>query len=182
MTGIGLDRLRGERACFNSPEWSGSTSPVKTEPHQIVLLLFCCGCFGRGRSTRCLCQHPRRLIVQREPSMTNNCWPSRSRKSALGATLVRDVKEKLCYIALDYDTELKSTSKCSTKCDSDIRKNLYVNVVLSSGTTMFQEIVECMMKELTALAPFRVCVYFFHFSRERSCRQRDCCSAFASRH
>ena len=28
-----------ERAWFNSPEWSGSSSPVKTEPLQIVLLL-----------------------------------------------------------------------------------------------------------------------------------------------
>ena len=27
------------RACFNSPEWGGGSSPVKTEPHQIVLLL-----------------------------------------------------------------------------------------------------------------------------------------------
>ena len=27
------------RACFNSPEWGGSSSPVKTEPLQIVLLL-----------------------------------------------------------------------------------------------------------------------------------------------
>ena len=38
------------RACFNSPEWSGGSSPVKTEPPQIVLLLlvlWCvvvCGC------------------------------------------------------------------------------------------------------------------------------------------
>ena len=52
--------------------------------------------------------------------------------------IVRDVKEKLCFIALDYDKELKSTAKYSTKCDVDTRKNLYVNVVLSSGTTMFQ--------------------------------------------
>ena len=28
-----------ERAWFNSPEWSGGSSPVKTEPHQIGLLL-----------------------------------------------------------------------------------------------------------------------------------------------
>ena len=28
-----------ERACFNSPEWVGGSSPVKTEPPQIVLLL-----------------------------------------------------------------------------------------------------------------------------------------------
>ena len=27
------------RACFNSPEWGGGSSPVKTEPPQIVLLL-----------------------------------------------------------------------------------------------------------------------------------------------
>ena len=27
------------RACFNSPEWGGGSSPVKTEPLQIVLLL-----------------------------------------------------------------------------------------------------------------------------------------------
>ena len=27
------------RACFNSPEWGGGSSPVKTEPTQIVLLL-----------------------------------------------------------------------------------------------------------------------------------------------
>ena len=28
-----------ERACFNSPEWGGGSSPVKTKPPQIVLLL-----------------------------------------------------------------------------------------------------------------------------------------------
>ena len=36
--------------------------------------------------------------------------------------IVCDVKENLCYTALDYDTGLKSTSKYSTKCDADIRK------------------------------------------------------------
>jgi len=108
----------------------------------------------------------------------------------------RDVKEKLCYVALDYDTALKSTAESSDKehtyvpsdencvvvvvvaerfrCaqmlllpsvigketyrihdtsfqnvmkhDVDIRVNLYANVVLSSSTTMFQEIGECMTK------------------------------------
>ena len=28
-----------ERACFNSPEWGGGSSPVETEPPRIVLLL-----------------------------------------------------------------------------------------------------------------------------------------------
>ena len=30
------------RGCFNSPEWGGGSSPVKTEPPQIVLLLLLC--------------------------------------------------------------------------------------------------------------------------------------------
>src|SRR5712675_2877639 len=39
------------------------------------------------------------------------------------------------------------------KCDLDIRKDLYGNVVLSGGTTMFPGISDRMQKELTALAP-----------------------------
>eukprot|EP00446_Apocalathium_sp_SHHI-4_P003435 CAMPEP_0177178656 /NCGR_PEP_ID=MMETSP0367-20130122/14442_1 /TAXON_ID=447022 ORGANISM="Scrippsiella hangoei-like, Strain SHHI-4" /NCGR_SAMPLE_ID=MMETSP0367 /ASSEMBLY_ACC=CAM_ASM_000362 /LENGTH=117 /DNA_ID=CAMNT_0018625323 /DNA_START=41 /DNA_END=391 /DNA_ORIENTATION=- len=39
------------------------------------------------------------------------------------------------------------------KCDVDIRKDLYANIVLSGGTTMFTGIGERMTKELTALAP-----------------------------
>merc|ERR1711941_19336 len=39
------------------------------------------------------------------------------------------------------------------KCDVDIRKDLYGNVVLSGGSTMFPGIAERMNKELVALAP-----------------------------
>jgi hypothetical protein len=39
------------------------------------------------------------------------------------------------------------------KCDVDIRRDLYANIVMSGGTTMFQGIAERMTKELTALAP-----------------------------
>ena len=39
------------------------------------------------------------------------------------------------------------------KCDVDIRKDLYANVVMSGGTTMYAGIADRLSKELTALAP-----------------------------
>lgn len=39
------------------------------------------------------------------------------------------------------------------KCDIDIRKELYSNIVMSGGSTMFPGIAERLTKEITALAP-----------------------------
>merc|ERR1712059_27469 len=46
-----------------------------------------------------------------------------------------------------HDTSFQSIMKC----DVDIRKDLYSNVVLSGGTNIFTGIGERMTKELTAL-------------------------------
>lgn len=39
------------------------------------------------------------------------------------------------------------------KCDVDVRKDLYGNIVLSGGTTCFQGISERLSKEVNKLAP-----------------------------
>jgi len=35
------------------------------------------------------------------------------------------------------------------KCDIDVRKDLYENIVMSGGTTMYQGIAERLEKEMT---------------------------------
>jgi actin beta/gamma 1 len=47
----------------------------------------------------------------------------------------------------------QTTYNSIMKTDVDVRKELYGNIVLSGGTTMFPGIAERMQKEITALAP-----------------------------
>ncbi len=47
----------------------------------------------------------------------------------------------------------ETTYNSIIKCDIDIRKDLYSNIVMSGGTTMFPGIAERMTKEITNLAP-----------------------------
>jgi actin-related protein len=57
------------------------------------------------------------------------------------------------FLGMELPGIHETTYNSIMKCDGDLRKDLYGNVVLSGGSTMFPGIADRLQKELTALAP-----------------------------
>jgi len=64
-----------------------------------------------------------------------------------------EVMFKPNFIGLEQEGVHKLTFQSIMKCDVDIRKDLYGNIVMSGGSTMFNGVAERMQKEVAALAP-----------------------------
>jgi actin len=57
------------------------------------------------------------------------------------------------FIGKEFDGMHELTYKSIMKADVDVRKDLYSNIVLSGGSTMYQGIAERLTKEVQNLAP-----------------------------
>lgn len=71
-------------------------------------------------------------------------------------------------IGKDFEGMHELTYKSIMKADVDVRKDLYANIVLSGGTTMYAGIAERLQKEVTTLAPSTMKIKVLKFILGRS--------------
>jgi len=57
------------------------------------------------------------------------------------------------FLGLEHEGVHQTCYNSIMKCDVDIRKDLYANIVFSGGSSMYEGIADRMSKEITALAP-----------------------------
>jgi len=57
------------------------------------------------------------------------------------------------YLGMESPGIHEYVYKSIMKCDIDIRKDLYANIVMSGGSTMFPGVADRMQKEITSMAP-----------------------------
>ena len=57
------------------------------------------------------------------------------------------------FIGLEANGIHETVYNSIMKCDIDVRKDLYANIVLSGGTTMYEGLADRLSKEVTNLAP-----------------------------
>ena len=82
------------RACFNSPEWGGGSSPVKTEPPQIVLLLLLLLFSTRSFRKDVICRQDLRMKLCRSPRWQRTLRHRGLRKMALNSGRTRRSAKK----------------------------------------------------------------------------------------
>ena len=99
------------RACFNSPEWGGGSSPVKTEPPQIVLLLLLLSLLlflKRLKRGKCPCQQSPVLTGMWSPRWRRTLRHRGLQKLALNSgTTRRSAKNASKPIQPPYDCKWK---------------------------------------------------------------------------
>ncbi|THG13147.1 hypothetical protein TEA_012686 [Camellia sinensis var. sinensis] len=93
------------------------------------------------------------LVEEEQKDVTKSRSPFQKTFEKLQLKTLKEVLFQPSLIGMEAAGIHETTYNSIMKCDVDIRKDLYGNIVLSGGSTMFPGIADRMSKEITALAP-----------------------------